>query len=38
VDRQVTEGDFWLDRRRRKYEEAQEESDEGMVDFIDLVE
>ena len=36
VDRQVTEGDFWLDRRRRKYQEAQEESDEGMVDFIDL--
>ncbi len=33
VDRQVTEGDFWLDRRRRKYQEAQDEPDEGMIGF-----
>ena len=29
VQRQVSQGDFWLDRRRRKYEEAQGLTDEG---------
>jgi hypothetical protein len=28
VSRDVTQGDYWLDRRRRKYEEAQAAAEE----------
>jgi hypothetical protein len=28
VSRDVTQGDYWLDRRRRKYEEAQATAEE----------